>query len=168
MKMYIIIALCALSLLSNSCKDENDCCSGIPGNDDIFEFSIVNLEQNDLLNPETEGSINTSEIRVYEYKNEEYIEINNPNMDASRGYMIYENENEFRMRLFIEAGVVIDDLIQRKAIVKWNELDQDTLELELIQEPSNVQRLIRILYNDIEVWDENNSKDNIRYFQIEK
>lgn len=168
MKIYILITLFGLSFWSNSCTQENDCCAGIPGNDDIFEFSIVNSKKEDLLNPETESTLNTSNIKVFEYKNEEYVEINNPNLDASKGYMIYETEGEFRMRLFLEAGAVVNDIVERKAILKWNESDQDTLELRLVQEPSNIQRLTRIIFNDNEVWNEENSIDNIRYFQIEK
>lgn len=178
MKNYIFQFLMGFFILFASCKDEGDCCTPWVYVEN-FSFSVVNANQVDLLNPETDGSLNTPRIRIYEceYENERYVTINLPNrLDASRGYHIYGNEEEeelFSMSLYISEEKVTGDLIEKKGIIKWDYLDQDiikqdTIKIELIQANANVQRLKKITFNDNEVWNRDSSQDNIAYFKIIK
>ena len=158
----LTLILIALSL--GSCGDTNDCCVNLPGNDDLFEFSLVNSHGEDLLNPETQGSYNSDDLRVYNIVDEDTVEINNPNSDTPKGYMIFTREGKYRIRLFMKG----DGSLESRGIIAWNKTDKDTIALHLVQQSENVRRLVKIVYNEEEVWNEQNSSNDERYFEIVK
>lgn len=150
-------------LLLISC-DKTDCCDGIPGDDAIFELSIVNTLGEDLLNPETLGSIDLSKIRLYDVNDGEEVLIFNSMRDAQYGYITYERENMIRIRPFFDTSKKLNIV----GYIKWNTEDYDTLNLTLVQQSKYTKRLTRIIYNDVEVWNDGTTPLKERYFQIVK
>jgi hypothetical protein len=145
--------------------DEKDCCSGIPGDDVLFEFSVVNNSGLDLLDQDNAESFNQSNIRIYNSDGNDTSMVFNENSDAPYGYAIIERESIKRIRPFFD----INDELTVFGYIRWNQDDLDTIQLKLIQQSSNVKRLTSIFYNNSEVWNEGDSTnpDN-RYFQIVK
>ena len=167
MKIYTILLMCGLLALNASCQEDNDCCDGIPGNDEVFEFSILDEAGNDLLDPATEGTLNTDNISILELKNGNYTVINNPRMDASGGYRIYADTSPKKMRIFPGEGFIDGDFIVKKIILRWNDMEKDSVNM-FLRKNANIQRLVRITYNEDEVWNSTQSEDGIRYFQVVK
>ena len=164
MKMIYII-LSSMILALTSC-DEKDCCSGIPGDDTLFEFSLLDESGTDLLDPEIQGTYNTDNIRLYNEENGDTTMVYDENSDTPYGYTIIERESVFRIRPFF---LNADSEFETIGYIKWNSEEIDTLKLELVQQSENIKRLTKIHYNGIEVWNEettSNSED--RYFQIIK
>jgi len=149
-----------------SCSDNKDCCSQIPGNDLLFEFSIINQNGEDLLNVNTQDTYNTDTIKLYDFINGEEILISNPDSDAPNGYTVFKKDNFNLIRTFFN---VESNLLIHKGIIKWSSNNEDSISLEMIQQSENVKRLIKIRYNDKVVWDENTTTNaDYRYFQIVK
>ncbi len=165
--ILISISISILLLLTTLSCNENDCCSEIPGNDIIYEFSILDNSDRDLLNSEISVSFNTTDIRLYNY-NEikgDTTMIYNGNSDAPYGYVIIERDSIFRLRPFFDTS----DKLEVKGYIKWNSQDIDTVELKLVQQSTNIKRLTKIFYNGSEVWNEETSSNpEYRYFQIIK
>lgn len=171
MKIYTLLLGLGLLLLSGACKNETECCEAIPGNDDHFVFGLKNGEGRDLLSPETQGSYNTSQISIseFDYEKGQYVKVYRPDFDAPKGYIIDEYQNKHRMILYTYNNDKSGDAIQRKAIIHWNEADEDTIELNLVQQYKHIQRLTKIVYNDQTVWDEEDYPQVVsRYFEIIK
>lgn len=160
--MKFLIALSAWFLFV-SCN-ERDCCSGIPGDDLMFEFSVVNTLGIDLLNQRNQESFNQSEIRIYNSSGNNTSLVYNENSDAPYGYAIIERQPVYRIRPFFDTKNL--DVV---GYIQWDETDLDTIKLDLVQQSSNVKRLTSIKFNGVEVWNEKTSPDpNNRYFQIVK
>lgn len=160
-KLLSIFILC-FTFLSCSNNDE-DCCSGIPGDDDKFTFSILNEQGEDLLDPSVEGSLNTSAIKLFRLENGERKEIYNIGMDHPEGYLIYEQEGFFRIFPMLAAG----DALKTKGFIQWSTHDEDTLELEHIED-SGIKFLVKVSFNGEVVWDRETDTDGDRFFQIVK
>jgi hypothetical protein len=160
-KLFFINVI--ILLLFSSCSNEEDCC--FPGDDDIFEIVLLNASGENLLDPNTPGSFNTSKIKVFNILNGEKMEINNPNSDYPKGYNIIERNGALRfVPLFGNSNLDVSE-----GIIQWNEHEEDTITLAYSLQSENVRRLIRIFYNNEEVWNET-SADNReeRFFEIIK
>ena len=73
------------------------------------------------------------------------------------------------MRLFLHEGALpVGSLLERKALIKWNSSDQDTMQFELVQQSTYIKRLKRIVFNNKEVWNEKDSPDHTRNFTVVK
>lgn len=157
----IILLLTSLLL---SCDDEKDCCSQIPGNDTLYEFSIINNNGEDLLDENTQDTYNTNSIRLYDIINGEEKLIYFQNGDYPYGYSIIKRDILYLIRLgFNESNLKVS------GIVEWNPNKRDTISLEMVQQSEHVKRLIKIKYNGDVVWDEETaSNTDNRYFQIVK
>ncbi|WP_037315620.1 hypothetical protein [Salegentibacter sp. Hel_I_6] len=161
MKKLLFLNLLCFALFSCD-KEESYCCS--PGDDDIFEFSILNASGEDLLDPSTDESLNTSSIKIFKIIDGSKLEINNPNSDYPEGYQIVEGEDNFR---FIPLFANSDPEVS-KGIIEWNENDSDTLTLYYTDQSEETTRLTKIIYNAKEVWKENEENNERRFFEIEK
>lgn len=149
-----------------SCSDEKDCCTQIPGNDILFEFSIINQNGEDLLDVNTQDTYNTDIIKLYDLINDDELLISNPESDAPKGYRIFKKDGINLIRPYFN---VQSNLLTHKGIIQWSSNNQDSISLEMIQQSENVKRLIRIKYNNEVVWDENTAvNSDYRYFQIVK
>jgi hypothetical protein len=169
MKINTLLTGIGLMLLSVACKEASSCCDVLPGNDEHFEYSVKNKAGVDLLAPDATGSYNSPQITILENDNGKFVEIYRPDRDTPKGYKIFKHENTYRMRLFIEATESTGDFVQKQAIVRWNETDQDTVKLRLSLQNGNIQHLVQIHYNNQNVWDGTTSSDhNERYFEVVK
>ncbi|MCP4457113.1 MAG: hypothetical protein GY816_03650 [Cytophagales bacterium] len=162
--MKILFVLFISALFMTAC-DEKDCCSGIPGDDVLFEFSVVNDSGVDLLDQDNQESFYQSNIRLYNSDGNDTSMVFNENSDAPYGYAIIERESTKRIR----PSFAITDDLEVVGYIKWNETDLDTLQLTLVQQSTNVKRLAIIKFNGSEVWNEQSvTKPDNRYFQIVK
>lgn len=158
-KMTLIILLISLLL---SCNNEQDCC--FPGNDTLFEFSIINSNGEDLLNENTQDTYNTNSIRLYDIIDGKENLIYFQNGDYPYGYSITKRDNLYRISpSFNESNLRVS------GIIEWNPNKRDTISLEMVQQSKNIKRLIKIEYNGQVVWSEETaSNTDNRYFQIVK
>jgi hypothetical protein len=163
MKKIIYLNLILFAFFSCD-KDDTDCCSEV-GDDDIFEFSVLNASGEDLLDPSAEESLNTSSIKIFKIVDGNKVEINNPASDYPKGYQIVEGGEYYRfIPLFANS-----EPDESKGIIEWNENDSDTLTLNYTDQSGNTRRLKRISYNNKAVWLANDdNSDEKRYFQITK
>ena len=157
-----ILTFILLIMAFSACKNQVN--SEIPGNDDIFEFSVVNQEGKDLLDPDHNASYDTSKIRLYDLIDRKAVLIDDPNKEPSHGYLFFERDGMYRIRPYING----DGSLERRGIIRWNESQQDTIALKLVQQSKHTQRLVQISFNDEIVWDETEKHDDERYFQIVK
>ncbi len=158
---YLLIII----FLSVSCSDsEQDCCAQLPGNDTLFEFSLVNQNGEDLLDENVQDSYNTNNIKIFDLIDGQEILFNNPNSDSPNGYQIFEKDGLNLIRpYFDESNLIVS------GIIEWNSNKRDEISLEMVQQSENIKRLIKIKYNGEIVWDEKTaSNTDIRYFQIVK
>lgn len=161
MKKLLSLLLISISFIACSNKDE-DCCGIFPG-DDIFTFSVVNEDGDDLLSPLMEGTLNTSKIKVYRIENGKRVLIHNLYSDYPNGYDMTERNGQFRMVPLIGPG----GKLQSTGIIQWNKNEEDTITLHYIQAYENIKLLVKILYNGKEVWNNEDISDE-RYFEIVK
>lgn len=162
MKKLLSVFILSIAFISCSNNDEN-CCSGIPGDDDKFTFSVVNEQGEDLFDPSVEGSLNTSEIKIFIFEDGARKEIFKQGMDYPRGYQFYEQEGYFRIFPMLTTG----DALKTKAIIQWNSQDEDTLDLQRIDD-LGIKFLVKVSYNGEVVWDRETDTDGDRFFQIVK
>lgn len=159
MRMLILVFILFLS-----CSDNEDCCSLISGNDTLFEFSVVNQNEEDLLNANITNTYNSNSIKLYNLINGNEVLINIPNSDMPNGYTIFTKDGLNLIRTFFDESSLIVN-----GIIEWNVNNRDTISLEMVQQSENVKRLIKIKYNNKIVWDEETaSNPDYRYFQIIK
>ncbi|MEM6829076.1 MAG: hypothetical protein AAF551_01080 [Bacteroidota bacterium] len=147
-----------------SCSTQQDCCAQVAGNDTLFEFSLVNENQEDLFDGVTQNSYDPKTIKLYNLIDGKETLIHNPNSDSPNGYLIFERDELHRIRPFFD-----ESNLTSKGIVEWSPTNRDTLSLTMVQQSERVKRLVMIKYNGETVWDETVSTNiNDRYFQIVK
>jgi len=123
MKNYIvlIISLTIISLTVISCNEEE-----LNSTLDVgLEFSIVNSNGEDILNPSHPDCIKESDIKLYYLIDGIKKEVYNPNYDFPRNFRIYEHQNEFRIGIFQNHSENEDKPL---TYIQWNESETDTIE----------------------------------------
>lgn len=158
MKNLLIILLIALSSCSsNNTIEETNIEAGIV-------FYLLDTEGNDLLDPNNSNSINLNSVKVYEIINGQEVEINNPNLDGPRGFVLLEPEgiyNKYRLSL----GLNITEISNpTTTIVKWNTTDIDIFKSEY-NRGDNFIICTKILLNNEVVW---KTENGIRFIEIVK
>jgi hypothetical protein len=118
--MISTLLACSNNSQSNDMEEQN----GYYLNAGI-EFSIVDSDNKDLLNPENLNYLDINNIKLFYLINGEKKEIYNPNMDYPRNFLIYQHENEYRIRIFLNHTDTED---KPMTYVQWSEKDIDTIE----------------------------------------
>jgi hypothetical protein len=100
MKKIITFLLC-VTFISNSCTKDKGKGSVVSTHMDI---SYQDKSGNDLLNPQTPGYYDASNIHVYKIVNGIKKEINNPMMDSPRDFFIYKEKEDsvYYLRIFLD------------------------------------------------------------------
>lgn len=129
--------------------------------DTSINLSIRDSEGNDLLDPQTDNSYKESEIKLFYLKNGEEMEIFNSNLDYPKGFFIYKQENEFRMRIFphTEMGEKFPT-----TYIKWNNSDIDTVKCN-IEKTTSSEICTKVWFNNNIVWE---AYETERFFKIIK
>ena len=139
-----------ISLMIIGCSKEKE-------NEDAFnldvgvEFSIVNLDGEDILNPNHPNSLKESDIKLFYLIDGVKEEVYNGNYDYPRNFMLYEHQNEFRIRIFQNYSDKEDKPI---TYIQWNDVDTDTLETTY-ERTSNAVIQRKIWLNGNLLWEPN-------------
>lgn len=153
---YLLFFLTAV--LFNSCNSDDKDQFII---DTAINISLKDKDGNDLLSTDSPNSLNQNEFKLYYEINGEQVEVNDEELDYSKGFFIYQHENEFRIRIFPNSQ---DNSLITNTYIKWNKTDTDTIRCEI--ERSNSSEVCKkVWFNDKLVWQ---AYDTERYFEIIK
>ncbi|MEZ5069886.1 MAG: hypothetical protein R2751_02685 [Bacteroidales bacterium] len=92
----------------------------------LFEFSVYNSQNEDLLDPATLDHYDTSGIKLYYEVDGMKEEIYDPNLDYPRHFSIYHHEDEYRLQVSLNASDTSEKPI---TYIQWNNVDTDTIEV---------------------------------------
>lgn len=110
-----------------------------------FEIHVKSSNGEDLLNPNSPNTLNTSNIKLYYLKNGISEEVYNPNSDYPRNFMIFmDQEGLYRMRIFPNA---LKNEEFSVTYIKWNETDSDTVKCKFSFD-CNATILQKVWFND--------------------
>ena len=168
MKNAVIILISALFLSCNNSNESEDEIkyNGVNLNVGI-NLSVVNNQNEDLLNPLREDGYKEEDIRMFHLLNNEVIEyapddwLSNP-----KGFKIYKSdiEDKYILRILLLNSAETEEL--PTTYLQWNENETDTLKVTYRRMGSSVIKET-VLLNDVLIWDERvNGSSN--YVTIEK
>lgn len=126
------------------------------------EFNVLDIQGNDLLNPQIESNFNNTEnIKIYFVINGEAVLFDKPNLDLPKGYLIYKKENEdvYRMGLFVNL-----EGNTTTTLIKWNNTETDTIKCEIERKGNYYISVSKVWYNNVLKYD----GDGEIYFEIVK
>jgi len=155
MRRIIIFSLAMI--LFPSCGSDND--QFIV--DTAINISVSDGEGNDLLNPVNVKSFMENEIKIFYIVNGQEIEVNNIDMAYPKGFFIYEDENEFRLRVFPNVDKNSELPV---TYIKWNDKVVDTIKCS-IERKNNSEICTKVWLNDNLVWE---GYETERFFEIIK
>lgn len=152
MKNLLIILTATTFLACSNSNDSNEI-KQFYNVDTKVEFSIFNSQNEDLLNPENPNHLNTSNFKVFYIINGEKKEVNQANLDYSRGFKIYKHENEYRIGIFLNSSDSSDKPITE---IQWNDGDTDTIEVSYQRTDNGVLQNIIWLNGEL-IWERGNN-----------
>ena len=162
--MRNFILLLMISFFSCNSNDENQ--PSATNIDAVVRFYVLNNQGDDLLNPNNQNSIDTDNLKIYEIINGEEVEVNNPNMDAPKGFWISPPEGKFdKYRLSLTLNI-LEDSNTTITLLKWSESDLDSFKAEL-EKGEDYINCKKIWVKDIKVWDMREYGDE-RFFILQK
>lgn len=156
-KLFVILA--AVTFCACNKTDEANLQYNL---DVIFELSVFNAQNEDLLNPSTADRFDEAEIKLFYEVAGEMIEVFDPNMDHPRNFMIFKHENEYRIQVTLNYSDTSD---KPTTIIQWSENEADTLEVSLKRGGGSVYKRT-VWLNGKEIWDWTSNEDG--YYRIEK
>lgn len=128
-----------------------------------LEFSISNINNEDLLNPENPNHLDIESIRIFYVVNGEKVNVYNPNLTHPRNFLVFKHENEYRIGITLNHTETSEKPI---TYIQWNETDTDTVEVVYNRTSSSIMQNI-IWLNGEQVWEiGNNTVDP--YFKLIK
>ncbi|NLP59421.1 hypothetical protein [Lutibacter sp. B1] len=149
MKNLIIILVVSLFF---SCNETNEMVEQFNYQASI-EFSILNSQNEDLLNPENSNHLDETKIKLFYVINGIKQEVNNPNYDYPRGFRIYKHENEYRIGVTLNSNELTEKPI---TYIQWNDNDIDTIEVVFNRTQNSVLQNM-IWLNGTQVWERGNN-----------
>jgi len=114
-----------------------------------LEFSVLNSQNEDLLNPITPNHLDITKIKLFYVINGEKQEVNNPNMDYPRNFRIFKHENEYRIAVFLNHTETSEKPI---TYIQWSDNDIDTIEVAIKRTQNSILQ-DEIWLNGIHVWE---------------
>lgn len=130
--------------------------------DILFELSVFNSDNEDLLDTATSGHIVESEIKLFYEVDGEIVEVYNANYTFPRNYLVYKHEDEYRIRVFMNHSESAERPI---TYIKWTDDDSDTLKAEFERPGGSILKRY-VWFNDLEVWDWTLNEEE--HYRIEK
>ena len=161
----ITIALLFVVFFSCSDNDKPCCANNIDNNATI---SYIDGVGNDLLNPASEGSYKEENIDIYRLNSEGIkVQVYYENYNHPEAFHIYYSsgfEKNVMEVYFYPEGEFSPELVTY--FIDFGNGEEDKVEAE-IEEYSNGERLLKVWYNDVLVWERDVNNDN-NYFEIVK
>lgn len=162
MKNLLIILTVTTFLACSDSNDSNEI-KQFYNFDASLEFSVFNSQNEDLLNPKNPNHLNTSDFKVFYVINGEKQEVYDANMAYPRGFNIYEHENEYRIRIFLNHTDSEEKPITE---IQWNDSDTDTLEVSYHKTGNAILQNI-IWLNEEQIWERGDNTTD-PYFVLTK
>lgn len=142
MKNAILLILMIIFLACDNENKNNDAFVV----DTVVQITLKNEKGDDLLNPSTAGTYNTNKIKIYyvdkQGNSKEYYE---SNLDNPKGYFIFQNEGEYKIKIFPNDDLSISNPL---TVIKWNDEESDELKCE-IQRTSNRTICTKVWVNNL-------------------
>lgn len=145
----ILYFLILTILLGCNTNDDIKCLSYYVGTS--VRFQVLDDEGKDMLDPKTPNHFDTSKIRIFYLLNNVKHEFYKGHLTNSRGYMIYEPENEKASRIAIHLNTE-DKSKKTTTYVQWNEKITDTIEATFEITDCYIKRN-KVWYNGKLIWD---------------
>jgi len=160
-KLIVFLVITALF----ACNKEDDAYPDGAGDLNVlFEFSVFNSQDVDLLDPATPNHIEEDDIRLFYEIDGKILGVYNPYMDYPRNFMIYKHENEYRIRVFLNHTDAVDEPITH---IQWNSDDTDVVNATFKRTKYYV-RVNRVWLNGTQIWDYATDGDDNKYFKLIK
>ncbi len=164
--MKNLMLLITSLLLFSACKKKANNVSKVF--DVSVDFSVVNSNNEDLLNPENTDAFNQSQIGIYYDMDGEpvyYHNTNNYMADHPNAHFFYKEDTDslYTIRIFLNSDKSVAYPI---TYIKWNETDMDTIKATYMR-TENIMRLDSIWYNNNPIWNFN-AAVNRKYFILNK
>lgn len=143
-KIILILAVFALFACnkSNEMEEQYNLYAGL-------EFSVVNSQNEDLLDTTNANHLKASEIKLFYQIDGEIVEVFDADMQFPRGFMIFKHENEYRIGVSLNHTESSDKPV---TYIQWNENDTDTIEVVYNRTPNSVVQN-KIWLNGELVWE---------------
>lgn len=151
---YLIFFL--LTMLFTSCNSDESEQFII---DTDINIAVKNSDGNDLLDSDSPNSIDENSIKIIYEINGEQVEVNDTDLDYSRGFFIYQHENEYRIRIFPNTSQSTEYPV---TYIKWD--DTDTIKVD-IERNRNSEICNKVWFNENLVWE---AYETERFFEIIK
>lgn len=123
--------------------------------DASVEFSILNSQNEDLLNPNTPNHIAESDIKIFYLINGKNIEVFDPSKTNPRKFYIFKHLNEYRIRISQNISETEEKPI---TYIQWNKNDTDTIQVTYNRTPAVIQQR-KIWLNNKQIWDWTQDKE---------
>jgi hypothetical protein len=143
-KILIVLAVFALFACnkSNDMEEQFNLYAGL-------EFSVINSQNEDLLDTATANHIKASDIKLFYQINGEMKEVFDANMQNPRNFTIFKHENEYRIGVSLNHTETSDRPV---TYIQWNENDTDTIEV-IFNRTSNAVIQNKIWLNGNLIWE---------------
>lgn len=145
---------CLLTVLFLGCAPETNCCTNL---DVGMQFAVLDANGNDVLNPSNPNAFKAQNIKIY-YVIDGVSEYQNSGNGGLLEISKYQNHENY----IISIGPYVGDHLST-TLIKWNEIDIDTIKCEVERISSNT-RISKVWFNDVLKWDGVNE----RYFEVVK
>jgi len=131
--------------------------------DTFIEFSVSNSQNEDLLNPENPNHIDAEGIKLFYVIDGETKEVYNSSLGYPRNFLVFEHENKYRIRVFLNDSETSDKSI---TYLKWSDNDTDTIEATF-KRPTNGILKEKIWLNGDPIWERGDNTTDA-YFELIK
>lgn len=160
MKKQFILLIALFALMS--CKKEKEPVVNNYIVNSSMLFSLVNSQNEDLLDPNTPNAIDVSKIRVFYVENNETKLYFDGNMDAPFGYKL-NTEQGNRIVVFFNNSKMEERPI---TYIQWRENDRDKIEVQYIK---NIPSILKekVWLNGKLIWQEQDVQTK-NYYTIVK
>jgi hypothetical protein len=132
------------------------CDNSTPTNVDIVtHIAVLDDQGRNLLDPLTPGFFKKEDIRIYYLRNGVREEVFHENYTWPRNFDVIQNDLvQYAMVLVPDEGSSDKEITT--TLIKWNDLDEDTLKTEMIRFETtvNVTSISKIWFNDELLYDD--------------
>jgi len=147
-KIYLFVFLVVIAACTSTMEQANF------NLDTAIEIVVVDEANTDLLNPDNPDAFKQENIRTFHLKNGVTEEVYDSNMDAERGFLIYEQAEQFHLRLFPNDA-------QKETFpityIQWTEGNVDTIKCQY-RRGNNFVICSKVWVNNELAWEGNDQR----------
>jgi hypothetical protein len=143
----ILIFLTTITLFACDNTDKNDDSINVHWGAGM-RFSIFNMDNEDLLNPENPNRLDLSKIKIFYVIDGVTQEFYKSNLDNPRNFRIFKDENEYQIAVVLNG---FDKSDKTTTYIQWNETDRDTIESTFYRNEYSIRNK-KIWLNGEVVW----------------